>query len=346
MSSKDSGQNSNLIPGITGDIEYKDPFFTMPYILQPYKVGILSYTASLVSTLCGYPLDSIKTRMQTHPYKNALDCLNTTIKTEGIRGLFRGIVAPLISTSMSRSMTVSVYTDAKPIVANLLPKFELENINDQQTQRFIRNFPVSFVSGMIAGSTISLFACPFELTKIFQQIVIVVNRDTHVNMSSQKLPTKVLDVARDIIKYEGWSGLYSGYRYHIVRDAFSAGIFYSVYETVKLKLQLMNKESDYFSEAVKPKINALCVPVSGAVSGCLAWATVYPLDTIKANYQRDVLRNIIRVKMGLNKLKITPKKLNIPIREIYTGFGPSITRSVGVTMIFFSVFEYLMKNVA
>lgn len=346
-STTSTSKKTKLIPGITGDIEYKDPFFTMPKLLEPYKVGILSYTSSLVSTLCGYPLDSIKTRMQTHSYKNAFDCFNKTVKNEGIRGLFRGIVAPLISTSMTRSMTVAIYTDSKPLVANFLPVLELNGIKNEQTKRFVQNYPISFVSGMIAGGILSLFACPFELTKIFQQIVIVVNKESKLSLNSQQLPTKVLDVARDIVKYDGLSGLYSGYRFHLLRDSLSAGIFYSVYETVKLQLQLMNKESDFFSDQMKPKIDALCVPISGAVSGCLAWTSLYPVDTVKANYQRDVLRNIIRTKMGLSKLDIEPKRLlKLPIREAYRGFGPSITRSVGVTMIFFSVFEYLMKNIA
>lgn len=335
-----------IIPGITGDIVYEDPLFTMPQILEPYKVGILSYTSSLLSTTAGFPLDSIKTRMQTHPYKNALDCFRHTVQTEGVRGVFRGIAAPLISTSLSRSMTVSIYTKSKPYVGELMPDFELRNISDPEAKKFIKNFPVSFLSGLIAGASISLFACPFELTKIFQQIVLVVNRDTNVNMSSKALPTKVFDVARNIVKYEGLSGLYSGYRYHVVRDSLSAGFFYSVYETVKLQLQLRNKESDYFNEKQKSRIDALCVPFAGAVAGCMAWATVYPLDTIKSQYQRDVLRNIIRVKMGLPKLEIISQRLKFPTREMYKGFGPSITRSVCVTMIFFSTFEYMMKNVA
>lgn len=346
MTEENPNKKPNFIPGITGDIEYTNPIFTMPSILEPYKVGILSYTSSLFSTLCGYPLDSIKTRMQTHPYKNALDCFQTTIKTEGVRGLFRGIVAPLISTSMSRSMTVAIYTDAKPYVSKVLPTLNLENVKNPETQRFIQNYPVSFLSGIIAGSSISLFACPFELTKIFQQIVIVVNRDSKLSLSSKALPTKVFDVARDIVKYEGLMGLYSGYRYHVVRDGLSAGLFYSIYETVKLKLQSLNRQSDYFSENVKSNINALCVPASGAISGCIAWATVYPLDTIKVKYQRDVLSNIIRVKMGLPKLPIVATKLTFSPKTMYKGFGPSITRSIGVTMIFFSVFEYLMKNIA
>lgn len=343
---KSNNDKYAMIPGITGDINYENPLFIMPAIIAPYKVGILSYSASLLSTTVGFPLDSIKTRMQTHSYKNALDCFQSTIKNEGLKGLFRGILAPLISTSFSRSFTVSIYTNSKPLIASILPQFHLNNISNNQTKRFIQNFPVSFLSGMVSGAVISLFACPFELTKIFQQIVIVVNRDTNINLNSKNLPTKVLDVANNIIKFEGLKGLYSGYRYHIIRDSISAGLFYSVYETVKLQLQLINKENNYFSDINKSRIDALCVPFSGAIAGGLAWFSVYPLDTIKSQYQRDILSNIIRVKMGLDKEKIVPRKLCLPTKEMYRGFGPSITRSICVTMIFFSTFEFLMKNIA
>lgn len=335
-----------IIPGITGSIDYENPFFTMPTILQPYKVGMLSYTASLISTTVGYPLDSIKTRMQTHPYKNALDCFKTTIATEGINGLFRGIIVPLISTSVSRSVTVSLYTESKPFIANLTPQFEFTWIKSEEARAFLNNFPISFASGAFAGAAVSLFACPFELTKIFQQIIIVVSRDSKLKLNADALPTKVHQVARDIVKYEGWKGLYSGYRYHIIRDASSAGLFYSIYETVKLNFQEMARGSNYLSDSWKHAIHALCVPFAGAVSGGITWLTVYPLDTMKAKYQRDVLNNIIRVKMGLEKKPIVSKMFQLPRRDMYKGLGPSITRSVCVTMIFFSSFEFLMTKIA
>jgi solute carrier family 25 carnitine/acylcarnitine transporter 20/29 len=339
-------RKSTFIPAITGEIDYKNPLFTMPQILQPYKVGILSYSASMVSTFCGYPLDSIKTRMQTHNYKNAFTCLKATIQNEGVRGLYRGIVVPLVTTSFSRSFTVSIYTSCKPIVGASVPDIAIDGLPmNVETQKFVQNFSVSFISATIAGAAISLFACPFELTKIFQQIVMVVNKDAKVQISSNELPKRVVDVAHSIVKYEGLRGLYSGYSYHLTRDAFAAGLFYSIYETVKMKLQSINQKSQYFSESSKRRIDALCVPLSGAVSGCIASGSVYPLDTIKAKYQRDVLGNIIRVKMGLEKLEIKPRKL-IPSLDMYKGFGPSIIRSVGVTMIFFSAFEFLMGNIA
>lgn len=45
------------------------------------------------------PFDLVKVRMQTAPdgfYKGTLDCFTKTVKTDGIRGLYRGMSTPLI----------------------------------------------------------------------------------------------------------------------------------------------------------------------------------------------------------------------------------------------------------
>jgi hypothetical protein len=45
----------------------------------------------------GHPLDLIKVRLQTTTlYTGALDCARKTIAKDGIRGLYRGIIPPLI----------------------------------------------------------------------------------------------------------------------------------------------------------------------------------------------------------------------------------------------------------
>lgn len=345
-----------IIPAITGNITYDNPLFTMPKFLTPYKIPILSYTASLFSTAVGFPLDSIKTRMQTHTFSNAYQCFKYTIHIEGVRGLFRGIVAPLLSTSFSRSLGVTIFTDAKPIVSSALypiwgyePLISSKKASNKQLAAVINNMPVSFISGGIAGAVVSTFACPFELTKIFQQIIMLVNSDTAMNMTSDRLPTSLLDVTKSIIKYEGVSGLYSGFRYHILRDSCSSGLFYGIYETVKLGLQSLSakaKEDDFIDESFKSNFDVICVPVAGALAGCMSWITVFPIDTVKAQYQRDIVGNIIRAHSGLGKIPVVAKRLRFPTRDMYKGLGPSITRSILITTIFFSLFEGLMKNIA
>ncbi|KAG7827195.1 hypothetical protein KL920_004855 [Ogataea angusta] len=325
-------KTSAHIPAITGDIAYEDPFLRLPASLTGYKSGILSYTASLVSTSVGFPLDSMKTRMQTHHFANAFACLRATVHHEGVRGLFRGIAAPLISTAFARSLGVSIYTEAKPIVSFLGAPIwgshplihRTAPVSDQQAQidKVVNNIPIAVLAGSISGAAVSVFACPFELSKIFQQILLLVNNSK-----------------------ENGKGLYSGYRYHLTKDGVSSGLFYGLYETVKLFIQTRNGHVTQNSELQKT-INVLSVPISGAVAGCFSWVLVFPVDTIKSQYQRDVIRNILREVAGRDKLPVVAPKLRWPTRELYRGLGPSITRSIVTTMIFFSIFEYLMKNIA
>lgn len=294
--------------------------------------------------------------MQTHSYKNAFQCFRITVKNEGFRGLFRGIIAPLLSTAFSRSLGVTIFAESKPLISSILypvwgyePIVSIHNASNKQLAAVINNIPVSFLSGCTAGAVVSAFACPFELTKIFQQIIMVVNSDTATNMSSEKLPTNIINVTKAIVKYDGWKGLYSGYQYHLLRDSLSSGFFYGIYETVKLGLQSLTakaEEDGYLTKSSREDFDIICVPLSGAMAGCISWITVFPIDTVKSQYQRDVVGNIIRAQSGLPRLVLVAKRLRVPTRDMYKGLGPSITRSIIITSIFFSLFETLMKNIA
>lgn len=58
--------------------------------IKRYRVEVAASSASVLSTITAFPLDSVKTRMQTYPYDGALHCMRTTYGAEGIRGFFRG----------------------------------------------------------------------------------------------------------------------------------------------------------------------------------------------------------------------------------------------------------------
>jgi len=61
---------------------------------------IASFCSGLVTSLVSNPIDVIKTRMmnqqdlpgRTRSYKNSLDCLSCTCRTEGVQALFKGLV--------------------------------------------------------------------------------------------------------------------------------------------------------------------------------------------------------------------------------------------------------------
>lgn len=341
---------SPTVPAITGAVTYNDALFRLPLAVEAYKVPIFSYLSSMAAIAVGFPLDSVKTRMQTHQFDGAIDCFRRTINAEGTRGLFRGIAAPLVSASCSRSIGVTMFTYAKPKFSEFFdPIWGNEPLIDssktgKDIARVINNIPVSFLSGATAGAVVSSFACPFELTKIFQQIVVLVNSDqTHVK--KDRLPTKLFDVARSIVSSEGFRGLYLGFQYHIVRDSICSGLYYGGYETAKMALHsLVDRTAS--DRPVSDTLKTICVPIAGACAGLVSWITVYPLDTVKSRYQRDVVGNIVRSRTGQPKIPVVPLRLGLPTRDVYKGLGPSVIRSIMTTTIFFSLFEALMRNIA
>lgn len=55
-----------------------------------YRTEIAASSSSVFSTLAAFPLDSVKTRMQTYQYRGFLDCVKHTYRTENLGGFFRG----------------------------------------------------------------------------------------------------------------------------------------------------------------------------------------------------------------------------------------------------------------
>lgn len=59
--------------------------------VKRYRTEIAASTSSVFSTLAAFPLDSVKTRMQTYQYRGFLDCVKHTYHTEKFSGFFRGM---------------------------------------------------------------------------------------------------------------------------------------------------------------------------------------------------------------------------------------------------------------
>ncbi len=59
-------------------------------LTKRYRTEIAASSSSVFSTLVAFPLDSVKTRMQTYQYRGFLDCVKQTYKKESLGGFFRG----------------------------------------------------------------------------------------------------------------------------------------------------------------------------------------------------------------------------------------------------------------
>ncbi|KAG2176790.1 hypothetical protein INT44_007454 [Umbelopsis vinacea] len=174
--SKDNGSISSLGDSKSQPPSTEDPRSTntnsIPH-LHPYReiatellwvnrTVVAASSAAVVGVAAGFPFDSIKTRMQTHHYDSMMQCVKSTYHEEGMRGYFRGIIPPLITVSIIKSVSFSVYEGTK---RSLRERFQFFNQDS-----LLSVAAVSTLGGATSGSFIATFSCPLELVKIQQQL--------------------------------------------------------------------------------------------------------------------------------------------------------------------------------
>ncbi|EWC45751.1 hypothetical protein DRE_05088 [Drechslerella stenobrocha 248] len=204
-----------------------------------YRTEIAASTSSVFSTLSSFPLDSVKTRMQTYRFNSFWDCVIQTHHTEGIRGFWRGSLAPLASISMVRTISFSVYTSSLGFYKRGIRKLVGEDAARYQpgTLPHVSNLAQYFLSGATAGAVVSVVACPFEFTKLSSQIEFLLKQskaaegkenDGFAKAYSKMKGAGTLESAKRIVSTRGFRGLYSGFHLHLVRDMLGTGLYFTV----------------------------------------------------------------------------------------------------------------------
>lgn len=347
---------------------YRPIWFHYPDVLKPYRITFNSYAASVIAVSTGFPLDSVKARLQTYKYKSNWHCIVDTYKNEGIGGFYRGLTLPLVSSSIIRAWALSLYASTKPLAADFWNRFyDVEGQSKGTFDSVLRGAPVSFTAGVVGGISTSVMSCPFELCKLGSQIELVMKRRSlelqsvaQAGKSHAKPPTPpasikplgVRQIATKLVSAGGPLALYSGFRYQLMRDVIGTGIYFGVYDSIKTAVGL------YFFNT--KETHPVSVAVAGGLSGGFSWVFVYPLDTLKSRHQRDVMARILSgnkapepVAAPTTATPVAPAsaastassigKGLLSSKGMYRGLGISLIRTsiLGTTM--FSTYEFLMS---
>ncbi|KAF7533607.1 hypothetical protein G7Z17_g13483 [Cylindrodendrum hubeiense] len=307
--------------------------------VKRYRTELAASSSSVFSTLAAFPLDSVKTRMQTYQYQGFLDCVRHTYRTEKLGGFFRGVMAPMASITLVRTVSFSIYQRAKYSYSDWVKRntgFDIiGHVNRQGTYPNLYSVACFGAAGATAGSAITFLACPFELTKLSAQVsVLLAERGTgkgsHAVAASYQNKGTLRTMA-NIIKHRGVLGLYTGFNLHLLRDTLGTAIYFMVYESGK---QIGNTfAGDH------PNSNKLAVVAAGGMCGLVSWAMIYPIDSAKSIYQR----NSLLYSKG-QTVEPAPK-IEFFKRHMYRGLGVSMSRSCVVNAIFFSSFEFIKKHI-
>lgn len=205
--------------------------------------------AGIIGTVVGYPLDVVKTRMQTSSAGSSAGIVATgkhIVRSEGVGSLYKGVGPPLLSLSILNMTTFTSYS------------FFHGQLDAGRGWDW-RNF----VAGGLCGTIASPISTVENVVKTQMQVDNVTKGRFHGSW----------DFVRTLVKERGVLSLYTGHGVNTIREMSFLSTYFFVYEG--LREQLTGRVLD----------QKVAIPVSGGLSGAIAWSFSFPLDCVRAGVQ-------------------------------------------------------------
>ena len=234
---------------------------------------LAGYNSGLCLVLAGHPFDTIKVRLQSEGlhstrFKGPIHCVTETIQHEGIRGLYKGMAAPLFATGGINSVLFGTqYSVVKEII--------------KRDGRTVAKTTDHMKGALITGACISLLVTPMEGIKARLQVqystagtattTTAAAAGTTTTAAVYKGP---IDCAIKITRAQGLAkGLYRGWLPVVLArmsnySYFGGQVFFSglIATAVSVNLEAGEKLPVGYSL------------ISGGLAGCTYWLSCYPLD--------------------------------------------------------------------
>ncbi|GMI16809.1 hypothetical protein TrLO_g2155 [Triparma laevis f. longispina] len=261
------------------------------------------FSAGVVGTIIGFPLDLVKTRMQTSATSSLisspslLQTFKHIIRNETFSALYKGVATPLLSLTILNTLNFTSYNHFKRVF-------------NGSGDNFV-GVSSCFLAGSLAGPIASVVSTPEHMIKTQMQI-------DNKRKGGALYTNGSFDAAKQIIRKNGVAALYRGHNSNTVRECAFLGVYFATYEVLKENLP----------------DSKLSVPVAGGCAGAVGWVSSYPLDCVKANVQGsfpEKAGSIIETGSLILKER--------GIHGLYSGLTPSLIRAFLVSGSRFSAYE-------
>jgi len=238
---------------------------------EVYK-GTMEFAAGcmggLAGIIVGHPADTVKVRIQAQTpcnirYKGTFDCFAEIIKKESVRGLYKGLLAPMYGTIAVNALIFGVHGNVKHFI----------NIDHPMKHELF--------AGATAGFIESFVVAPMELVKTRMQLQGEGQAKSKTRQCYKNQPyfyATPVDCIKKIYKYENQiRGLYRGLGITLCREVPAFSLYFGSYYWL---CNLLHATSD-------DAVNILKLLLAGGTAGIISWVFTYPQDVIKTRLQLD-----------------------------------------------------------
>ncbi|KAK4538650.1 hypothetical protein CDCA_CDCA19G4675 [Cyanidium caldarium] len=180
--------------------------------LAPQHALLAGATARSVSATMLCPLTVVKARFEAagrKEYRHVGDALWKIARTEGVRGLFSGLLPTVFRDAPYSALYVFIYLRVRDRLVELAPH--------------ANNMATSFTAGFIGGGLSTLLTQPQDVVKTRMQLA------RHWHGQRDRYAT-VRSTARSIWREEGWFGFFRGSAPRVLKRCLGSAITWMIYE--------------------------------------------------------------------------------------------------------------------
>nr|AAB17185.1 mitochondrial transport protein amc-1 [Aspergillus nidulans]AAD44763.1 mitochondrial transport protein [Aspergillus nidulans] len=263
---------------IHNDISMELPELAPNQGLEAFKDILFGSAAGMIGKVIEYPFDTVKVRLQSQPdhlplrYNGPLDCFRQSFQAEGLRGLYRGISAPMAGAAVENSCLFFSYR----VVQELL-----------QASYYSSTEPLPLTalvfSGAASGSITSLALTPIELIKCKMQV-------PSEPSSARVGPLKIIV---SVFRQDGVLGFWRGQLGTLIRETGGGAAWFGGYEGVSALFRSYHysPSTTFSSEVESGSLPLYQQMLAGAAAGVSYNFLFYPADTIKSRLQTEDINN-------------------------------------------------------
>lgn len=167
------------------------------------------------------PFDVVRTRFiaqdKNKGYKNIVEAFTVILRTEGPRGLFRGLVPGVTAIAPNAAIQFGTY--------NFLVESYNAHMQKEQASRH-----VILAAGMFSGIIAKSCIYPLDLTK--KRLQIQQFQNSRTTFGKNITTSGMFDCLRQTFKEEKLSGLYKGWAPAVIKSGAMSGLYFFFYEEI------------------------------------------------------------------------------------------------------------------
>ncbi|PIL31552.1 transporter [Ganoderma sinense ZZ0214-1] len=222
---------------------------------ESVKSFVSGGAGGVAAVLVGHPFDLTKTRLQTAApgtYTGAIDVVKQAVARDGIKGLYRGVVPPLLGVTPIFAVSFWAYDMSKLLILGLTPNRTSNELS----------IPELATAGFLSAIPTTLVTAPVERAKVLLQ----------VQGQGQGGPQYkgVFDVVKHLYREGGLRSVFRGSVATVARDGPGSAAYFAAYEVTKKMLTPAGQSPS--------DLNLGAIIVAGGTAGVAMWSIAIPPD--------------------------------------------------------------------